>query len=837
MNTKTKIPKRILSILLSVLTLLSMMTVIPITASAVDEYLIYTINDLMNFAIHVNAGNKSTNGKLMANIDMTDVVWTPIASTALYHTTTTYSDKGYTGTFDGQGYVISNLTVKGSSTEDKSFGLFGTLSGTVKNLGMYNFKYTGAGKDSRVGPVAGQMLDGSLIEKCYTATGNINTKVNTTNGVAGGIAGCNYAGTIRDCFQYNYTINAARKGGIVGDNYGDINNSNGSDRPGVIENCYTNYGNLSEHSAAGREFGESGVSNTRFTTGEIAYKLNYSVNNGTFKQSIGSAYPSLTGSGVYAVKDCFGTAKSYTNKEADALTSDHKYDTNGKCSVCGIKSDGIYYIANANDLFNFATYVNAGDSSANAKLTANIDLANKEWTSIGSERRPFTGTFDGQGYTIKNYKQTIRIPGSNGFFGMIQDATVKNFTISGQATTACVYNGGNIGVVGMAKAVNAYCYITNVHSKVNFTMGDNYTKGATGGIVGNAVGKSSSPWNYVIIERCTYSGKMNLGNQYCDCTGGIVGYIAYTSVVKTEKCLFAGSITTEYKDNIQVGGILGYNRGANYFMNNCLSVGTITVVNTTFAGQLAGRYLQTSSNGANRVDTVMKNNYYRSANSLPAVSNTSGMSYSDIEMSDFDTFGDDNAKSVTDAQLKSGEIAYKLGSSWGQKIGTDSNPVVDGNKVYYGYDSCADNATMVYTNTSATSTKPAHKYTNGICSVCKKACSHSWSNGICTICKKACSHSWQNSTCTICGEACKHNYENGKCTICNKACSHSWEDGKCTVCSKACSHSWEDGECTVCSKACSHSWEDGECTVCSKACSHSWEDGECTVCSKACSHS
>ncbi|MEE0059312.1 MAG: hypothetical protein UE295_00635, partial [Acutalibacteraceae bacterium] len=378
----------------------------------------------------------------------------------------------------------------------------------------------------------------------------INTKVNTTNGVAGSIAGCNYAGIIRDCFQYNYTINAGRKGGIVGDNYGDINDSNGSDRPGVIENCYTDYGNLSEHSAAGREFGECGVSDTRFTTGEIAYKLNYSVNNGTFKQTIGSAYPSLTGSGVYAVKYCFGTAKSYTNNEADALTSDHKYGTNGKCSVCGIKSDGIYYIANANDLFNFATYVNASDSSANAKLTADIDLANKEWTSIGSERRPFTGTFDGQGYTIKNYKQTIRIPGSNGFFGMIQDATVKNFTISGQATTACVYNGGNIGVVGMAKAVNAYCYITNVNSKVNFTMGDNYTKGATGGIVGNAVGKSSSPWNYVIIERCTYSGKMNLGNQYCDCTGGIVGYIAYTSVVKTEKCLFAGSITTGYKDNI-----------------------------------------------------------------------------------------------------------------------------------------------------------------------------------------------------------------------------------------------------------------------------------------------
>lgn len=184
-------------------------------------YYIYTADDLMKFAAYVNAGNKGTSGKLMADIDMSGKTWTPIASTGLYHSTTSYADKGYTGTFDGNYHVISNLTIQAvAGTGDASFGLFGTLSGTVKNLGIYNFKHTGAGMDSRVGSIAGQMLSGSLIENCYAAVGNINTKVNTTNGVAGGIAGCNYAGTIRNCHQYNYTISAGRHAGIVGDNCG-----------------------------------------------------------------------------------------------------------------------------------------------------------------------------------------------------------------------------------------------------------------------------------------------------------------------------------------------------------------------------------------------------------------------------------------------------------------------------------------------------------------------------------------------------------------------------------------------------------------------------------------
>lgn len=121
MNTKTKMSKRILSTILSFLILLSIMPIIPITASATDDYLIYTANDLMNFAKQVNSGSKSTNGKLMANINMAGKVWEPILD--------------YAGTFNGQGYSISNLTmtIKGEGC----FGMFGKVNGaTIKDFSL-----------------------------------------------------------------------------------------------------------------------------------------------------------------------------------------------------------------------------------------------------------------------------------------------------------------------------------------------------------------------------------------------------------------------------------------------------------------------------------------------------------------------------------------------------------------------------------------------------------------------------------------------------------------------------------------------------------------------------
>ena len=63
-----------------------------------------------------------------------------------------------------------------------------------------------------------------------------------------------------------------------------------------------------------------------------------------------------------------------------------------------------YKIATLEELKAFRDSVNDGESYQGMyiMLTADIDLGNEEWTPIGTEGKPFRGTFDGSGNTISN---------------------------------------------------------------------------------------------------------------------------------------------------------------------------------------------------------------------------------------------------------------------------------------------------------------------------------------------------------------------------------------------------------------------------------------------------
>ena len=63
------------------------------------------------------------------------------------------------------------------------------------------------------------------------------------------------------------------------------------------------------------------------------------------------------------------------------------------------------------------------------KLDSNIDLGNAEWTPIGTEKTPFKGTFDGQGYTVYNLKINAPEMAEVGLFGRAVNADIKNVTV------------------------------------------------------------------------------------------------------------------------------------------------------------------------------------------------------------------------------------------------------------------------------------------------------------------------------------------------------------------------------------------------------------------------
>lgn len=100
-------------------------------------------------------------------------------------------------------------------------------------------------------------------------------------------------------------------------------------------------------------------------------------------------------------------------------------------------SDGTYVIKTADDLKWFRDAVNNGDQTAGARLAADIDLGGETWEPIGGSSLYYAGTFDGGGYTIKDFEISNADEGLGyigllyaGLFGYVKGGTIKNLTVS-----------------------------------------------------------------------------------------------------------------------------------------------------------------------------------------------------------------------------------------------------------------------------------------------------------------------------------------------------------------------------------------------------------------------
>jgi hypothetical protein len=127
----------------------------------------------------------------------------------------------FTGTFDGNNHIISNLKIDTTSSSSAIYtGLFGyNYQGIIKNLGLINVQISGK---SYVGALVGYTRYGK-IENCYS-TGSINGLSN----MVGGIVGYNLYGTIIKSYSLAEILSSGDYvGGIAGRN-----------NFGTIENCY-----------------------------------------------------------------------------------------------------------------------------------------------------------------------------------------------------------------------------------------------------------------------------------------------------------------------------------------------------------------------------------------------------------------------------------------------------------------------------------------------------------------------------------------------------------------------------------------------------------------------
>ena len=314
-------------------------------------------------------------------------------------------------------------------------------------------------------------------------------------------------------------------------------------------------------------------------------------------------------------------------------------------SAQGIETDanGAYQLATPQDLLNFSAMVSAGDASADAVLTQDIDMKsiNSGWEPIGTEAHPFLGSFDGQNHKITGFNYTTT--GSHaGLFGCIKGSSVSNLTVEGKLMCTNRMN----GLVGFA----ANSDIRNVHSALEI----NAARAGithTGGIVGSAQDKT-------FVECCSFNGTITIGPDNSDCFGGICGY---TNTARFENCANYGRVLFA-KNDCYAGGILGYVNNNNFLgIHNCLSVGRVRYTGSgspQYGGAIVGRLRS--------YNTERMGESYWMATSATA---GSGENKSD------------KFHSVSSTKLQNGEVCYSLNEAqavpvWYQTLGEDAYPVL-----------------------------------------------------------------------------------------------------------------------------------------------------------------
>lgn len=184
------------------------------------------------------------------------------------------------------------------------------------------------------------------------------------------------------------------------------------------------------------------------------------------------------------------------------------------------------------------------------------------------------------------------------------------------------------------------------------------------GLFGYVKGTSSAKAS---ISGITVSGEVK-GKQY---VGGIVGYLnTYASIDTCANYADVTAVVNGTSGGTYAGGIAGNISSNSSLISNCYNAGTIIATNS--AGGVVGGFSSTTSDRLENVYNIgeIKCETLSSAiiGSKAAANVKNAYATKDYELTGSYTL-------VTDEQMASGEVAYKLGKAFGQKLGEDPYPV------------------------------------------------------------------------------------------------------------------------------------------------------------------
>lgn len=248
------------------------------------------------------------------------------------------------------------------------------------------------------------------------------------------------------------------------------------------------------------------------------------------------------------------------------------------------------------------------------------------WIPVGSEDYPFTGIFDGNGYSIKGL--VVNSNQNGGFIGyntgLIRNLTLSEGTISGEGYVGGIAAINNLGLITNCTNENKVISSRHAGGIVGFGQAENCTNNGevissryAGGITAEGVAINSLNTGNINsaryaggiaavasgkIENCINRGTVTLNSaeysgdgQLHPSAGGIAGMIDNVEKeMALVNCLNSGEVTsTGTGDLVSVGGLAGVITAE---MRNCVNTGKVTAASGSIGG-LAGVVASLAYNG------------------------------------------------------------------------------------------------------------------------------------------------------------------------------------------------------------------------------------------------
>lgn len=392
------------------------------------------------------------------------------------------------------------------------------------------------------------------------------------------------------------------------------------------------------------------------------------------------------------------------------------------------------------------------------------------WEPIGNTtNNKYMGTFDGNNKTITNLYINANQEYS-GLFGYTFISTIKNLTfVNANVTNTNSFTGI---LVGYGYGGTYQNIMTSISCEV-------YGGDGTGGIAGKLAGNAYNCVNYATVQ-----GKEQVGGLFS----------SYDSSKSITACANYGKVTAS---SLWVGGLVGYFKSGT--IQDCANYGDVKGANCVagMVGFVDQGKIQNVFSYGNVSATMSTQNIGMAFGSGSGTTEGMVAYYSGAKLTangqekDVKAFGsgtpsEDNATGFTEAQLKSGVVAYQLQQNasseakWGQNLTNDGDfyPVIGSEHTVYADNSlvnCKTNEKISgsFTNNPSSS---AIRYKHGT------TIHHAAANATCT--EAATKEYWQCQDCQRIYSDCQLTVELTDVTDAeHPALGHNYnEDGYCDRC-------------------------------------------------------